>query len=75
MKHIRENCLPPSQDKLPTCFYHIIKAIFLFPYALELAATTSGLPEKLNFRAVPSTLAYLVHDAMRTISSRHFLNK
>ena len=47
MKEIRDNCFPYSKDKLPACFHHIIDAIFLFPYAPELAMITSELSKEI----------------------------
>ena len=72
VKEIRKSCLPPSKDKLPACFYHIIDAIYIFPYAPELAAVTSELSGKLDFRGVPPELSYLLLDAMRTVYGKDF---
>ena len=70
MKEIRENCMSflseifrtgdrlqsgsLPKDKLPACFYHIIDAIYDFPYASELATVTADLSRKLDFRECPS---------------------
>lgn len=69
---IRKHCPPPSKDKLPTCFYHIINAIQLFPYAPKLATITLELSEQLNFNDVSPELSYLVLDAMRTAYGEDF---
>ena len=72
MKQLRDSCLPPSKDKLPTCFYHIIEAIYLFPHATELAAITSELSEQLDFGDASAELSYLLLDAMRTVYGEDF---
>ena len=72
MKQLRDSCLPPSKDKLPTCFYHIIEVMYLFPYATELAAITSELSEQLDFGDVSAELSYLLLDAMRTVYGEDF---
>ena len=72
MKQLRDSCLPPSKDKLPTCFYHIIEVMYLFPHATELAAITSELSEQLDFGDVSAELSYLLLDAMRTVYGEDF---
>ena len=72
MKKIRAACLPVSQDKLPECFYHIIDAIYVFPYAPELAAVTSEMVEGLKLLDVPAELSYILLDAMRTVYGKDF---
>ena len=57
MEEIRKNCMSflsessgqetdyslavLPKEKLPACFYHIIDAVYAFPYAPELAAVTA----------------------------------
>ena len=72
MKQLRDSCLPPSKDKLPTCFYHIIEVMYLFPYAIGLAAITSELSEQLDFGDVSAELSYLLLDAMRSVYGEDF---
>lgn len=67
MAEILGNCLPPSKDKLPVCFYHIIDALFLFPHAPELALVNSELSKRLDFTDIPPELSYILLDAMRTV--------
>src|SRR6202044_912482 len=73
MKEVRDNCLPYSKDTLPACFYHIIDAIFTFPYTPELVVITFELSKEIVFSEVPPELSYLILDAMRTVYGKDFV--
>ena len=72
-KVVSESCLPFSRDRLPECFYHIIHAIYDFPYAPALAAVTLGLSKDPSFKDIPADLSFILLDAMRTVYKEDFL--
>ena len=75
LKHIRgikQACSGLTVERLPTCFYHIIKTLREYPDAPELELvtkemqSTSLVPENFKFKDTPPALAYLLRDAMRS---------
>ena len=88
MKEIRKNCMSFlnesseeetdysravfPKEKLPACFYHIIDAVYAFPYAPELARITSWLSKKLKFRDVPPEFSYILINTMRNVYGEDF---
>ena len=62
---IRQSCSQPTEARLPTCFYHLIKTLREYPNAPELASVTAELSEALDFN-VPPELSYLLLNAVRT---------
>ena len=66
-------CHHPSEFNLPDCFYHIIDAIYDFPYAPELAQVASYLSRELNFSNVSAELSFILLDAMRTVYKEDFV--
>ena len=60
------------KEKLLACFYHIIDAVYAFPYAPELAPITSWSIQKLDFGDVPPELSYILIDAMRNVYGEDF---
>ena len=75
LKHIfmiKQACNQLTAEKLPTCFYHIIKTLREYPDAPELESVTkemlktSRVPGNFKFRNTPPALAYLFLDAMRS---------
>ena len=74
---IKQACSQLTVDRLPTCFYHIIKIIREYPDAPELASVTwemrdaSYESEDFKFGNTPLALGYLLHDAMRSAYGEH----
>ena len=68
-------------EKLPTCFYHIIKTLREYPDAPELKSVTeemlntSSVPGNFKFEDTPPALAYLLLDAMRSAYGESFLRQ
>ena len=69
---VKQACNQLTVERLPTCFYHIIKTLREYPDAPELQSVTeemlitSLVPENFKFEDTPPALAYLLHDAMRS---------
>ena len=69
---IKQACSQLTVERLPTCFYHIIKTLREYPDAPELESVTkemlntSLVPGNFKFKDTPPALAYLLHDAMRS---------
>ena len=69
---IRRACNPLTVERLPVCFYCIIKVIRAYPDAPELELVTkemlntSLVSGNFKFKDTPPALAYLLLDAMRS---------
>ena len=69
---IKQACSQLTVERLPTCFYHIIKTLREYPDAPELKSVTGEMldtslkPGNFKFGDTPPALAYLLHDAMRS---------
>ena len=78
---IRQACSQLTAERLPTCFYHIIKALREYRDAPELESVTkemlntSLVPGNFKFKDTPPALAYLLHDAMRSAYGEYFSEK
>ena len=57
-----------------SCFYHIIKTLREYPDAPELSTVTSKVAKDVDFRSTSSELAFLIHDAMRSVYGKDFIN-
>ena len=74
MTKIYSSCLPSSLGfNLPECFYHIIDAIYAFPYAPELVQVASYLSRELDFSNISAELSFILLDAIRTVYKEEFL--
>ena len=60
-------------DYTAYCFYHIIKTLREYPDAPELSAVTDKVAKEVNFKTTPSELAFLIHDAMRSVYGKDFI--
>ena len=83
LKHIwriKQACNQLTVERLPTCFYHIIKTLREYPDAPELESVTkemlntSLMPGNFKFEDTPPALAYLLHDAMRSAYGKFSVN-
>ena len=76
IRDIENWCSPKKIEDgyTPHCFLRIIKTLREYPYAPELSAVTRKIAKESDFKSTPSELAFLIHDAMRSVYGKDFIN-
>ena len=71
---LAQACVRLNGEKLPACFYHLVKTLRAFPSrGSMLFTTTAKLGRQFNFKNTPPDLAFILLDAIRSSISSEVL--
>ena len=75
IRYIENQCTSKKIESgyTPHCFLRIIKTLREYPDAPELFIVTRKIAREIDFRETPSDLAFLIHDAMRSVYGPDFI--